>query len=70
MKHYKVIKIAEGGCSTVLFGAAPLKPELIEENLNREATQGWKVIFQIIERSRYLLFWSRETMIVTLEKDN
>lgn len=64
-KEYKVIRITENGCSTVLLGVATLPIDTIQQRINDEARNGWQVVFQIIERTRYLLFWERETMIVT-----
>lgn len=65
-KEYKVIRINESGCSAILLGAASLPVETIQERLNREALDGWQVVFQVIENQRLLLFWTRESMIVTL----
>lgn len=67
-KEYKVIRITENGCSTVLLGVATLPIDTIQQRINDEARNGWQVVFQIIERTRYLLFWKRETMIVTFER--
>lgn len=67
-KEYKVIRVAESGCSTVLLGVATLPIDLIQHRINEEARNGWRVVFQIIERTRYLLFWERETMIITFER--
>ena len=66
--EYKVIEVCEGGCSTLLFGSASIPTRLLQETLNKEAKQGWQVVFQVIERKRLLLFWSRESVIVTLGK--
>lgn len=65
-REFKVIRIAESGCSTVFLGQATLPLRTIEETLNRHAAEGWQVVFMITERSRFLLFWSREAMVVTL----
>ncbi len=63
---YKVMVIEESGLSTLLVGSAKLPIEKIERTLNQQARQGWQVVFQVIEKRRFLLFWSREAMIVTL----
>ena len=65
-KEYKVIHVAEGGCGTLLLGSSGLPLKKIESVLNEEAADGWQVVFQVIEKKRYMLFWSREAMIVTL----
>ena len=65
-KEYRVIRIAEGGCGTILLGSSIISLSTIELVLNREVQQGWQVVFQIIESKRFLLFWEREAMIVTL----
>ncbi|MCK5883177.1 MAG: DUF4177 domain-containing protein [Bacteriovoracaceae bacterium] len=67
-KEYKVLNIVEGGCGTILLGAAALPLAKIESTLNKHAAEGWQVIFQVIESKRFLLFWTRESLIVTLGK--
>ncbi len=66
--EYKVIVICESGCSTVLLGAAALPVDLLERRLNEEARAGWTPIFQVIEQRRFLLFWTREAVVVTLAR--
>ena len=65
-KEYKVIHIVEGGCGTVLLGSSGLPLKKIEAELNYHANDGWQLVFQVIERKRFWLFWSREAAIVTL----
>lgn len=65
-REYKVIHVVEGGCGTIFFGASSLPLQKIEAELNSQASQGWQVVFQVIEKKRFLLFWTREAMIVTL----
>ena len=67
--QYKVLHIVEGGCGTVLLGSSGLPLQKIEATLNEEASKGWQVVFQVIESKRFLLFWTREAMIVTLGKN-
>lgn len=62
---YKVAVIEESGLSTLLVGSAKLPLQKIERVLNEHAQAGWQVVFQIVEKRRFLLFWSREAMIVT-----
>ncbi len=64
--RYKVIAISEGGLSTLLVGSAKLPLKKIERILNEEARDGWQVVYEIVEHRRFLLFWTRESMIVTL----
>ena len=64
--EYKVIHVMEGGLGTVFLGSSGLPLEKLEVTLNREAAEGWQVVFQVIENRRFLLFWNRETVIVTL----
>ena len=65
-REYKGILVMEGGLGTVLLGSSGLPLEKLEVTLNREAADGWQVVFQVIENRRFLLFWNRETVIVTL----
>lgn len=65
-KEYKVIHIVEGGCGTILLGASGLPIKKLETTINEQAAQGWQVVFQLIEQKRFLLFWKREAVIITL----
>jgi hypothetical protein len=64
--EYKVIHVVEGGCGTLLLGSSGLPLKKLESTLNTEASSGWQVVFQVIENKRFLLFWNREAIIVTL----
>ena len=65
-KEYKVIRICESGCATLLLGASLLPTDLLQKRLNKEAQEGWQVVFMVVEKSRFLLFWSRDSLVVTL----
>ena len=65
-REYKVICITEGSIGTIFLGASALPLDKVEKTLNKYAQSGWQVVFQVIEKKRFLLFWSREAMIVTL----
>jgi len=65
-REYKVVCVEEGGCSTLLLGHAQLPLPRIEQVLNEHVQQGWQVVFQVIEKRRYFLFWTREALIITL----
>ncbi|KKA45583.1 MULTISPECIES: DUF4177 domain-containing protein [Salinivibrio] len=64
--EYKVVHIVEGGCGTLLLGSSGLPLQRLEAELNQYAQDGWQVVFQVIEKKRYMLFWQREAVIVTL----
>jgi len=65
-KQYKVLHIMEGGCGTLVFGSSGMPIKKMESILNQEASEGWQVVFQVIEKKRFWLFWQREAVIVTL----
>ena len=65
-KEYKVLSIVEGGIGTIFLGASGIPIKKMETTLNKEATQGWQVVFQIVEQKRFLLFWKREAVIITM----
>lgn len=65
-KEYKVIHVVEGGLGTIFLGASGIPIKKLENTLNSEAADGWNVVFQIIEQKRFLLFWKREAVILTL----
>ena len=52
----------------MLLGSAGLPIKKLENVLNQHAAEGWSVVFQIIEQKRFMLFWSREAIILTLGK--
>ncbi|NUY56918.1 DUF4177 domain-containing protein [Salinivibrio sp. EAGSL] len=64
--EYKVVHIVEGGCGTLLLGSSGLPLQRLEAELNQYAQDDWQVVFQVIEKKRYMLFWQREAVIVTL----
>ena len=65
-KEYKVIRVNESGCATLLLGASLLPTDILQKRLNEEARQGWQVVFMVVEKARFLLFWERESLVVTL----
>ena len=66
--QYKVIEVSEGGCSTLIFGGAKLPLGKIEDKLNQHASEGWNIVFQVVEQKRFLLIWKRESMVITFGK--
>ena len=64
--EYKVLHITEGGSGTLLLGSSGIPIKKLEAELNKEAADGWQLVFQTIEKKRFLLFWSREAVLVTL----
>lgn len=65
-KEYKVLHVVEGGLGTIFLGASGIPIKKMEVALNKEAADGWNVVFQIVEQKRFLLFWKREAVIITL----
>ena len=67
-KEYKVLHVTEGGLGTIIFGASGIPIKQLEVTLNKEALDGWTLIFQVVEQKRFLLFWKREAVIITLAR--
>jgi hypothetical protein len=65
-REYKIIEVSEGALGTIFLGASGMPIKQMEISLNKEATDGWQMVFQVIEKKRLWLFWSRETVIMTL----
>ena len=65
-KEYKIINVMEGGLGTVFLGASSIPILKMEAALNKEAADGWQVVFQVVEKKRFMLFWKREAVVVTL----
>lgn len=64
--EYRVEIVTESGCSTLLFGASAFPAERLEQYLTEQARDGWQLAFMVVERRRFLLFWAREAVVVTL----
>jgi len=65
-KEYKVLHILEGSIGTIFLGASGIPIAKMEATLNKEAADGWQVVFQVVEQKRLLLFWKREAIVLTL----
>jgi len=65
-REYKVIAVSEGALGTIFLGASGLPIKRMELELNEAAADGWQMVFEVIEKKRFWLFWSRETVIITL----
>ncbi|MCS4502594.1 DUF4177 domain-containing protein [Arhodomonas aquaeolei] len=65
-KEYKVLYVVEGGLGTIFLGASGIPIKKMETALNKEAADGWTVVFQVLEQKRFMLFWKREAVIITL----
>ena len=48
------------------LGASGVPIQKMEAELNKQAQDGWQLAFQIVEQKRFLLFWKREAVIITL----
>ena len=68
-KEFKVEIIKEGALGTILLGSSKLPLKKMEFVMNQYGEQGWDVSFQLIERHRMLLFWSREAVIITFSRN-
>ncbi len=68
-KEFKVISIEEGALGTILLGSSKMPLKKMNQVLNEYGQQGWSVDFQIIEQKRMLLFWKRESVIITLSRE-
>lgn len=68
-REYKIIEVAEGAVGTIFLGASGLPVKRLEETLNQEAAAGWQLVFQVIEKKRMWLFWTREVVIITLGRE-
>ncbi len=67
--RYKVIEISENSLGIILTGASKLPLKKMQDTLNMEVyKEGWQVVFQVIESKRFLLFWQKESVVITLGK--
>ena len=67
-KEYMVEIIKEGALWSILFGQGKLQFKKRVRVMNDYGEKGWNVTFQLIERIRFLFFWSREAAIITFTR--
>ena len=63
--EYKVEVIEEGACGTLFLGSSRMPVKKMEVVFNKEVSDGWQIVFQVIEKRRFLLFFSKEAVVVT-----
>ena len=69
MNQYKVVIYQESLLGSLLFGASKVDPIRFTDFLNKNASQGWRVVTMEKDVRRMLLFWKREAYIVIMEKN-
>lgn len=69
MKQYKAVIYQEGMLGSLLLGASKVDPVRFTDFLNKNASQGWRVVTMEKDIRRMLLLWKREAYVVILEKD-
>jgi hypothetical protein len=69
MKEFKVEVVKEGALGTIFLGSSNLPIKKMEAVMNNYGNEGWDVSFQIIEKTRLLLFWSRESVVMTFSRN-
>lgn len=63
--EYKVEIVKESGLGLVFLKASNLPTTKMVEVMNQAGAEGWQVVFQVIEKRRFLLFWAMESVIIT-----
>lgn len=66
---YKVSEVSESGISVIFLGASSVPIQKVEMELNRMESQGWKLAFQVVEKKRFMLFWSVDRVILTFHRE-
>ena len=69
MKEFKVEVIKEGALGTIFLGSSSLPVKKMEAVMNKYGEEGWDVCFQVIGKTRLLLFWSRESVVMTFSRN-
>lgn len=67
-KEFKVEVITEGGLATLFLGSSKIPIRKVEQVLNQYGAQGWDLAFMVVEQHRYLLFWTREAVVITMSR--
>jgi len=68
-KEFKIEVVTEGALGTIFLGASSLPIKKMEALMNQYGQQGWDVSFQLIEHRRLLLFWNRESAVITFSRN-
>ena len=68
-KEYKVEVVKESALSSMLFGSSKMPVKKLEAIMNKYGEDGWDVSFQVIEKHRLFLFWTREAVVITFVRN-
>ena len=68
MIEYKVVIYQEGMLGSMLLGSSKVDPVKFGDFLNRNASDGWRVVTMEKDMRRMLLFWKREAYLVIMER--
>ena len=63
--EYKVEIVRENGLGLLFLKASNLPTTKMAEVMNQAGAEGWQVVFQVVEKRRFLLFWAMEAVIIT-----
>lgn len=66
--EYKVIDVADGAISSLLFGEGRIETDVLEAYINAMASEGWRMVFMTKVMQRHLLIADRETLMITFER--
>lgn len=65
---YQVQLLSEGALGTIFLGRSSINRAKLANALNDMARRGYRNTFQVLERRRMLIFWSRESLLLTFER--
>lgn len=68
-KEFKVESVKESAFWTIFLWAAKVPLKKMETIMNKYGSEWWDVVFQIMESRRLLIFWTRETIIITFSRN-
>ncbi len=66
--EYKVIDVADGSVSSLVFGEGRIETNVLEAYINAMASEGWRMVFMEKVMQRHLLVTDRETLMITFER--
>lgn len=69
MKEYKIVIYQESAFGSFLLWQSKIDPLKLTDFLNEHAKEGYRVVTMERENRRMLLFFSREAMVITLERE-
>lgn len=68
-REFSVRLVQESGVGVFLLGQSSIRVETLQSVLNEAAADGWAFEFLIRDNRRFLVLWTRESILVVLSRE-